>query len=226
MSTKKKYKESESVVIMRSQINFAPYNPKNHSKEQVDQIKSNIKRIGLLGGIIWNALTGNLVDGHKRVSALDVINKYDGSNDYDIRVEKCELTDKQEKEQNVFQSKSRTEVDLFLLSEIIDDIDIEAAGITEEDIEIMEIENPNFNYGKNEDAEQYFELSEEEKQAKKQKIKQAKSDTKSKTEAEPYVTLTFSSFEAKAFFMERFGFDHYDLFIKGESFDKRIEIID
>ena len=61
------YKQSETVVIKRSQINFAPYNPKNHTKEQINEIKKNIKRVAFLGGIVWNVITGNLIDGHKRV---------------------------------------------------------------------------------------------------------------------------------------------------------------
>ena len=64
---KKKYRESETITIKRSQINFAPYNPKNHTKKKIDEIKANIKRVGLLGGIIWNKTTSNLIDGHKRV---------------------------------------------------------------------------------------------------------------------------------------------------------------
>ena len=108
-----KYKTSETVIVKRSQINFAVYNPKKHTKDQIDQIKKNFKKVGFLGGIIWNSVTGNLIDGHKRVSALDIINKYDGTpeTDYEVKVERIELDLQTEKEQNVFQTRSRTDFD-------------------------------------------------------------------------------------------------------------------
>lgn len=219
-----KIKQSETIVIKRSQINFASYNPKNHSKKKIEQMKFNLRKVGFLGGVIWNENTGNLIDGHKRVSTLDIIYNYP-QNDYEIKVEKVNFTDKQEKEQNIFQSTSKTDIDYSLLSNLMNDIDIESAGITDEDIEIMEIEVPNFSFGESKEVEEDLKkhsklLSPEEK---KERIKGIKSDTLKKTEAEPYVTITFSSFENKAYFMERFGYDPYDLFIKGEKLEKQID---
>ena len=79
-------KSSETIVIKRSQIRLNPCNPKRHTDKQIAQQKSNIKKVGFLGGIVWNRQTGNLIDGHRRVMALDLIHKYDGSqNDYDIK---------------------------------------------------------------------------------------------------------------------------------------------
>ena len=87
-----------------------------------------------------------------------------------------------------------------------------------------------FDFGKNEDAKNDFnsfkEQSNEEKQANIQKIKEAKQASKNKHEGANYVTITFDNFDNKAYFMERFGFDHYDLYIKGELFEKRIERIE
>lgn len=228
------YSESETATIYRSKINFAPYNPKKHSKEHINQIKKNIKKVGFLGGIIFNEVTGNLIDGHKRVMTLDLINGYDGTQkkDYQIKVELVRFDEKTEKEQNVFQSTSRTEIDKHLLVEIIEDISIEDAGLTIEDVEILQVEVPSFkfDFGKNEDAKNDFnsfkEQSNEEKQANIQKIKEAKQASKNKHEGTNYVTITFDNFDNKAYFMERFGFDHYDLYIKGELFEKRIERIE
>lgn len=228
------YSESETATIYRSKINFAPYNPKKHSKEHINQIKKNIKKVGFLGGIIFNEVTGNLIDGHKRVMTLDLINGYDGTQkkDYQIKVELVRFDEKTEKEQNVFQSTSRTEIDKHLLVEIIEDISIEDAGLTIEDVEILQVEVPSFkfDFGKNEDAKNDFnsfkEQSNEEKQANIQKIKEAKQASKNKHEGANYVTITFDNFDNKAYFMERFGFDHYDLYIKGELFEKRIERIE
>jgi hypothetical protein len=224
--SKEKYKQSVTEFIKRSAVNFAPYNPKNHTKENIDEIKRNIKRVGFLGGVIWNKTTGNLIDGHKRVTVLDIINNYTGNNDYDLKVEVVEFDIKTEKEQNVFQSVSRTDIDSTLLAEIITDIDFEFAGLTEEDIKVLEVEVPNFVFTTNEDAKEFHETTIEEKAKNKEAIKEAKNKYKQLKEAANYVTLTFDNFENKAYFMERFGLDHYAEFIKGERFSNSIERID
>lgn len=89
----KKFKESEKKQVWRSEISFAPFNPKQHSQKQINEMKANIKRVGLNGGIIWNKTTGNLVDGHKRVMSADLIQGYDGSKekDYQIGVDIVEM---------------------------------------------------------------------------------------------------------------------------------------
>jgi len=247
MSTKEKYRQSETVIVKRSQINFAPYNPKKHSEEAVKQIRDNIKRVAFLGGIIWNEVTGNLIDGHKRVMALDIINKYDGSaeRDYDIKVEKISLDEKTEKEQNIFQTKSRTDLDDLLLAELLKDVDVENTGLTDEDLKILEVVVPDFDFGtvslSNEhidthkkSAQKSDEVGEEEVREEgegdddsdKESIKAKKEAYKNKIEGAPYVTLTFDSFDNKVYFMERFGFDPYQVFIKGERFEEMIERIE
>jgi len=70
-----KIKESKTIVIKRSQIKFAPYNPKKHSEEDIKQQVKNFKVMGFLGGVVWNKRTGNLVSGHKRVMAMDKVFK-------------------------------------------------------------------------------------------------------------------------------------------------------
>jgi hypothetical protein len=236
-SAKERYRQSETVTIKRSQIHFAPYNPKLHTKEQVDAIKKNIKRVAFLGGIVFNSTTGNLIDGHKRVTALDIIHGYDGSpeKDYDIKVERIELDEKTEREQNVFQTKSRTDLDNELLSRIIQEgIEIENAGITDEDIHIIELECPDFEYGSNVEAREDFdalgkngkkekELSAEEHQRNIDKIKEAKQKTRNKTEGGRFLTLTFKSFDEKAEFLEMLGFDPYAEYIPGEQIDQKIQ---
>ena len=67
-------KNSETIVIKRSQIHLNPCNPKRHSDKQIEKQKANIKKVGFLGGIVWNKRTGNHSDGHRRVMALDIIN--------------------------------------------------------------------------------------------------------------------------------------------------------
>ena len=84
-------KGSETIIIKRSEIALNPFNPKNHSDEEINLQKKNLKKVGFLGGIVWNKTTGRLLDGHRRIKALDLINKYDGTNDYEIKVECAEF---------------------------------------------------------------------------------------------------------------------------------------
>lgn len=110
-------KNSETIVIKRSQIHLNPCNPKRHSDKQIEKQKANIKKVGFLGGIVWNKRTGNLIDGHRRVMALDIINKYDGTNnDYDIKVEACDLSDKEEKSQLTYMALGNTKADYALVA--------------------------------------------------------------------------------------------------------------
>lgn len=242
------YKQSETVVIKRSQINFAPYNPKNHTKEQINEIKKNIKRVAFLGGIVWNVITANLIDGHKRVLALDVLNKYDGTpdTDYEVKVEKIELDLKTEKEQNIFQTQSRTQFDLDILSTMIPDIDYKNAGLTDEDLQLIgidftfqteteqsitdEINNLIAPIQNQKEAVKQAkkELSQAEKIAHNKEVKaQVMQDAQDKAEnMEAYVMISFEDYKTKAAFMERFGFDAREKFLKGEVFENMIERVE
>ncbi|KAB1228462.1 ParB N-terminal domain-containing protein [Chryseobacterium viscerum] len=244
--TRKKYKESETIYIQRSLINFAPYNPKNHTKAQVEELKANIKRVGFLGGIVWNKITGNLVDGHKRVMSLDILNGYDGTldTDYEIKVEITEMDEKTEKEQNIFQTRSRTEFDEELLRLLVPEIDYEAAGLTDYDLEFLGIDlNPDTADEVLQDLEDFYkpvkdqkelekavkkELSDEEK---KENVKNVKEDIQQKAiekvqNMDAYVTLSFDSWQNKEAFMLRFDFDPELKMIKGERLSGIVERID
>ena len=89
-----KIKQSETREVMRSQLHAQPYNPKKNTDRQVDGQKKNIRTFGYLGGIVWNERTGHLIDGHRRLKALDQLNKYDGSNDYPVKVEVVDFDEK------------------------------------------------------------------------------------------------------------------------------------
>ena len=132
-------KGSETKIIKRSQINLTPCNPKVHTDADIKQQKANIKKVGLIGGIQWNETTGNLIDGHKRVMSVDLIQGYDGTpeTDYDIKVEAVDFDEKTEKEQLLFMAKSQDPIDYNLVAKnfSIDEIDFKAAGFTEQDTE-------------------------------------------------------------------------------------------
>lgn len=132
-------KGSETKIIKRSQINLNPCNPKVHTDADIKQQKANIKKVGLIGGIQWNETTGNLIDGHKRVMSVDLIQGYDGTpeTDYDIKVEAVDFDEKTEKEQLLFMAKSQDPIDYNMVAKnfSIDEIDFKAAGFTEQDTE-------------------------------------------------------------------------------------------
>lgn len=235
-----KYKQSETVEIWRSQINFAPYNPKRHSKEQVNQIKKNILKVAFLGGIVWNSLTANLIDGHKRVMALDIIHGYNGNadTDYEIKVEKIQLDTKTEKEQNIFQTQSRSELELDLLRDLVPEIDYKSAGLTDEDMKLIGFDTMLKTDYENDLTKQFEGLNapliaerEIEKQEKKADIKAkkekiAKEAEESAANTQAFVMLNFESYESKEAFMKRFGFNPEDRVISGEMFEGMIERIE
>lgn len=138
-------KQSESRVIMRSQIRLAPYNPRKISDEARRRLKANLKRIGVLGGIVWNERTGNLVSGHQKVGIMDEVNRYDPEtheNDYPIKVEVTDLDEKTEMEQNLFMNNREVqgEYDDDKLREMLkSDIDFSLAGFDDFDLQMLGI---------------------------------------------------------------------------------------
>ncbi|TDS14708.1 ParB N-terminal domain-containing protein [Sphingobacterium paludis] len=217
-----KHKSSESITLKRSQIALADYNPRKLSADARKKLKANIKRVGIMGGIVWNELSGNLVSGHQRVSILDEINHYPKS-DYDITVEKVTLNDKEEKEQNIFlNSKSvQGEFDADLMADIIGDIDPILAGLDDIDLTMLQLESPSVDF--TDIMEKASKLtppaSKEEIKAKKEKYSNEVDD---RWEGEPVLLLSFDSFQNKAEFMEAMGKDLYEKIVKGEEVAERL----
>ena len=127
----KELKQSETRVIKRSQINLNPINPKRHSDEKVKLQKKNLQKVGFLGGIVWNEKSGNLIDGHRRIKAMDLYYKYDGTlnTDYDVKVEIVNLDEKTEKEQLTYMAIGNTKPDIDLIANYISDIDYSDVGL-------------------------------------------------------------------------------------------------
>ncbi len=75
----KKLAESRTETIKRSQIRLNPLNPKRHTDDKIRFQKLNLQKVGYMGGIVWNEVTGNLIDGHRRIQAMDSYYKYDGT---------------------------------------------------------------------------------------------------------------------------------------------------
>ncbi|MBO7101449.1 MAG: ParB N-terminal domain-containing protein [Bacteroidales bacterium] len=132
---KNQIRQSETRQIQRSQIHLNPYNPKRHTDKQVKQQVANIKANGYLGGIVWNEASGNLIDGHRRVQALDIINKYDGTDgtDYTLKVEAVNFDEKTELEQLTYMAVGNSKADYNLIAQYAELIDTTAVGMTDEE---------------------------------------------------------------------------------------------
>lgn len=240
----KKIKQSETITIWRSEINLNPINPKRHNDAQVETQKKNLKKVGFLGGIVWNRLSGNLIDGHRRVKALDIIYKYDGSkeSDYEVKVEAVELDEKTEKEQLTYMAVGNTKPDLDLIANYIEDIDYTDLGLSDRDIQDILSFNDSANVemvtiddlferkankkeeeviSEDESEEEIEEESEEDYEARKAHMKEVKAQVKQKAmeeslEQEAYLMLSFSSFDAKQDFCEMLGISAFTTMAKGE----------
>jgi hypothetical protein len=105
VDNEKRITQHEPALIKRSEIRTAGYNPRRITPEARRKLETNLETHGLMGGIVWNSATGNLVSGHQRIMIMDKRNKYKADNpktDYDVWVTKVELSGKEEKEQNIF----------------------------------------------------------------------------------------------------------------------------
>lgn len=231
-----KYKQSETIVIRRSQINFAPYNPRKEDPEVVKKLKKNFKTVGYLGGIVWNRLSSYLVSGHKRVQTLDIINEYDGTpeTDYEIKLEAVELDDKTEREQNIFMNSPSAmgEFDMAKMKILVPEIDYKAAGLSEADMNIygIAIAQQEISAGVDSVVDDFEEIQrpyEERKAAVKEMKNQIKQQSDQKVEdIESYVMINFKSYRAKSSFMIRFGFAPDAQFIPGEMFADMVERVE
>lgn len=136
----KEIKQSFTKTVKRSEIKLNPYNPKRHTDDEVKLQVKNIKKNGYLGGIVYNIQSGNLIDGHRRVQALDTIHKYDGTpeTDYDIKVETVDFDEKTELEQMTYMATQNAKADWNLIADYIDIIDPETVGLTPEEIKAIE----------------------------------------------------------------------------------------
>lgn len=223
-------RSSETVTIKRSQIHFAAYNPKRHTEDGIKQQLKNFKNVGFLGGIVWNETTGNLVAGHKRVMSWDIFYKYDGTTktDYNLKVEKITLTEKQEKEQNIFMDarSANTPQDYDLLALMLPDIDYKLAGLDADELNLISIESPMMNLAPANEIREDLKVLGKDFEQKKADVKAAKAKIKDEiftNQGDSYVSLSFDNYENKCAFMERFGFTNDLRFIKGESFNDMVE---
>lgn len=142
MAELSKYITSESVVMNRSEIHFADYNPRKIDEEAKKTLKRGIKKFGMVGGFVVNKQTGNtLVGGHQRMAVLDDLHKFP-ENDYQVRVDLIDVDEKSEKELCVLLNNPNAQGlwDFDQLAELIPDIDYKSAGLTEADLNMIGVD--------------------------------------------------------------------------------------
>lgn len=226
---KKKIKQSDIIEVMRSQINLNPYNPKRHSDKKILEQKKNLLRMGLMGGITWNRKSGNLIDGHRRIKAMDLHYGYDGTSatDYSVKVSVVELDEKQEKEQMTYMALGNTKADYSLIAEYLPDIDAVAAGIDDYDLSqirsfmptVEEIQIESFDDLISKDDGNKPNTPEEDKKAKIKEAKEKQKEAAGNRYADlnAYITVSFDNANQKRDFCEMLGIPESEMFVKGST---------
>ncbi|RGN50087.1 MULTISPECIES: DNA methylase [unclassified Bacteroides] len=246
-----KFFNSVTREVWRSEIRFSDYNPRTINKDGRNQLKHSIKKYGIVGGIVINSRTNNtIVGGHQKVDILDELNKYNPStkeNDYRLKVEVVDIDLKTEKQLNIVLNNPNVggQWDFNALARIVPDIDWKDAGLTDADLNMIGVDyllqteeessiadalsdmmSPVTEQKEADKAAKQLERAE--KVAHMKEVKQRAKENAQKTaeDMDAYVMLSFDTYEAKAAFCERFGYDADMKFIKGEVFDEQVERID
>jgi len=235
MQQKTKHQTFEVRTVHRSQLLNAPYNPRVINDTQRKGLKKNLKKVGLLRPLVWNEATGHLVEGHQRI---DILDELEGSPDYTLDVSVVTLTDKVEREQNVFLNATTFtgEFNLPALKAMIDGgLDYSAAGLDLYDLNVLGVDavivkqlDATQPAQHTDDSEEDEEETERTPEEKKQAIKEEKARIVERIqgrfdEGEAYVTISFDSYKDKSGWMLKYGFAPADLFVKGEILQQIIE---
>ena len=181
---------------------------------------------------------------------MDELQKYNpetGENDYRIRVDVVDMDEKSEKELNILANNPNAQGtwDYDALRELVPDIDYKDAGLTEADLNmigcdfLLQTEEENNIAGELDSMMSEVNAQNEAEKAQRQMERAAKTAhmkevkkqvwdaaQKQVQDMDAYVMLSFDTWEAKATFCRRFGYDPYDKFLKGEVFDGQVERVE
>ena len=121
--------------LHRSELTGAPYNPRQIGEAEKRKLKTALKKHGLVAPITWNARTGHIVGGHRRIEQLD---KLTGSADYELNVAAIDVDEGREKELNILLNNEAVQGDWDLekLGELLKlpEIDLAGAGFEHGDL--------------------------------------------------------------------------------------------
>lgn len=222
---KTKFQGGEEKWILRSQINPAPYNPRVIGEDAEKRLRKKIRSVGLLGTLLWNEATGNLVSGHQRLRQLDFLEKYPAKkDDYEIRVTVVSLDEKAEMEMNVFMNNpsAQGEWDIEALGNMaLDfDFDFQEAGFSDADVDFLFDGDGRFS--------EMFEDTEEVKDTKgklkeiKEKRKEDTEKLKEAQEGEYFFVVVCPDIEAKESLMRAIGVPVFEKYVNGDLLAKKV----
>jgi len=129
----------ENIVIKRSQIKNAPYNPRKITKKERDNLYKLLDNHKLVDDLVWNIRTGNLVSGHQRLTWIDLKAREKGLKDFNLKINKIDVDLKEEKEINVGMNNESAmgKYDVDLLGSLIEEIDYDLAGFDDKSIDTL-----------------------------------------------------------------------------------------
>jgi ParB-like chromosome segregation protein Spo0J len=133
-----RFQKGEARTIERSEIHGAPYNPRVIDEAARKRLMKAIKQDGLIGPLVWNEQTGNIVSGHQRLDILDQLEK---SQDYALAVTVISVDERKEKALNVqFNNPSmQGDWDVEALANLVadDGLGFEELGFSEADAQVL-----------------------------------------------------------------------------------------
>ncbi len=202
----------------RSQIKPARYNPRTLSEYARKQLTESLKRFGLVETLVWNERTGVLVSGHQRLSIMDRENDYPKCGDYQIEVSVVNLSDKRERELNVWinnrSAQGTFDRDLFadFLSE--SKLNLDDIGFTRADLEFEFGSFDGFDSILDREAKaadpvvkSAEEMAQRRKEMReKRNREEAKRDERPENDSDYYVLVCFNSANEKEAFLRKSGF--------------------
>lgn len=222
---------SETVTLMRSQIHPADYNPREIGDSERSTLKRGLRNFGLIGGIVVNRGTGyTIVSGHQKVSLLDEMAGYP-EKDYQIKAEVIDVDQKTEMEINFFMNNPSAqgrwnEPKVRIL---LGRIDPKRAGFSNLDLAAfgVRIETPEISVT-TKDIEELQRPSDELREQRKEAVKRTKEQIREQAmeraeETDSFVTISFTSAEAKRRFCKRFGYSPSEKFINGEALVEQLD---
>ena len=168
------------------------------------------------------------------MQTLDIINNYDGTpeTNYEIKVEAVELDDKTEREQNIFMNSPSAmgEFDMEKMKVLVPEIDYQAAGLSEADMNIYGISVMQDEVNSGWPIRWMISRKCSGRSKKKAAVKEMKEQIRQQAEQkaediESYVMINFKSYRAKSSFMLRFGFGRM-INHPGETFADMVERVE
>jgi len=129
----------ENIVIKRTQIKNAPYNPRKITKKEWENLYKLLDNHKLVDDLIWNIRTGNLVSGHQRLTWIDLKAREKGLQDFNLNINKIDVDQKEETEINIGMNNEAAmgKFDIDLLGGLIEEIDYDLAGFDDKSLDSL-----------------------------------------------------------------------------------------